>query len=113
MKRADVHSGAAGSSTGGSGAAGAGASLGGAALPGESVGATGASFGVGNHGSNHSGSLHVVHRTDGHRNRLGSSNKIQGSGGSVLFSDGSAQWFAVERLTQQADGICYPPVDQW
>jgi type II secretory pathway pseudopilin PulG len=69
--------------------------------------------GVGNHGSNHSGSLHVVRRTDGHRNRLGSSNKIQGSGGSALFSDGSARWFAVERLTQQADGICYPPVDQW
>ena len=69
--------------------------------------------GVGNHGSNHSGSLHVVRRTDGHRNRLGSANKIQGSGGSVLFSDGSAQWFNVEKLTQQADGICYPPVDQW
>lgn len=72
-----------------------------------------ATVGQGNHGSNHSGGLVIVPRTDGQGHRLGSVNRIQGSGASVLFSDGRVVWFDVTRLTQQADGICYPPVDQW
>lgn len=68
---------------------------------------------VGNHGSNHTGRLHVVPRTDGQRHKLGSTNHIQGSGSSVLFSDSHAEWFDAERLTQQWQGMCYPPVDRW
>lgn len=69
--------------------------------------------GVGNHGSNHSGPMHVVRRTDGHFRQLPTVNQMRSSGASVLFSDSHIDWFYAERLTQQAGGICYPPVDQW
>jgi prepilin-type N-terminal cleavage/methylation domain-containing protein len=69
--------------------------------------------GYGNHGSNHSGALHTVTRTDGRGNKLGSANRIHGTGASVLFSDNHAEWYATEKLTQQVNGLCYPPVDRW
>jgi prepilin-type N-terminal cleavage/methylation domain-containing protein len=72
-----------------------------------------ATVGVGNHGSNHTGPMHVVRRTDGHFRQLSTVNQMRSSGASVLFSDSHIEWFYVDRLTQQADGICYPPLDQW
>lgn len=72
-----------------------------------------ADVGSGNHGSNHSGAMQVVPRTDGRANRLGTVNRIRGTGASVLFSDNHAEWYATEKLTQQADGLCYPPLDRW
>ena len=69
--------------------------------------------GYGNHGSNHDSRVQGVQRTDGQGHRLAEHNRIKSAGSSVLFSDYHAEWFDVSRLTQQAAGICYPPVDQW
>lgn len=68
--------------------------------------------GAGNH-SNHSAALTVVTLTDGRGHRLREVNQIRSEGGSVLFSDYHAGWFETERFSQQADGLCYPPPDQW
>lgn len=70
-------------------------------------------LGPGNHGSNHSGSAVNVQRTDGQAHRISETNKINGHGASILFSDYHVEWFGVERLTQQVYGLCYPPCDQW
>lgn len=67
----------------------------------------------GNHGSSHSGPLQRIQMTDGRGNRLANANLIRSSGSSVLFSDYSARWVRVSKLTQQASGLCYPPPDQW
>lgn len=72
-----------------------------------------AGVGAGNHGSNHYGDTVVVPRTDGRGNRLSSANRISASGATVLFADNHAEWFDAQRLTQQVDGLCYPPVDRW
>ena len=68
--------------------------------------------GAGNH-SNHSAPLTIVAQTDGRGHRLKTVNSIRSHGGNVLFSDNSARWFEAELFTQQADGLCYPPEDQW
>ncbi len=70
-------------------------------------------LGAGNHGSNHTGRVAQVRMTDGRGNALQSQNSILATGMSVLFSDYHADWYSVDRLTQSADGLCYPPVDQW
>jgi prepilin-type N-terminal cleavage/methylation domain-containing protein len=70
------------------------------------------SVGSGNH-SNHSAPVSVVPMTDGRGQQLPSSNRIRSEGGHVLFSDNSAFWFDKMRFTQQAEGLCYPPPDQW
>jgi len=70
-------------------------------------------LGFGNHGSNHIARPVVVQRTDGRGRTLKTSNTIQSLGGSVLFSDYHAQWFDVRKFTQQVDGLCFPPPDQW
>jgi len=70
-------------------------------------------IGPGNHGSNHGGPLHKVPMTDGRGKRLASTNLMWSTGSSVLYSDYHAEWFAAEKLTQQASGLCYPPPDQW
>lgn len=70
------------------------------------------SIGAGNH-SNHYAPLTVVPQTDGRGHRLKTVNQVRSEGGSVLFSDFHAAWFETGRFTQQADGLCYPPPDQW
>jgi type II secretory pathway pseudopilin PulG len=72
-----------------------------------------AMLGYGNHGSNHAAGTHLVRRTDGHSQVLGDTNTINSSGMSVLFSDYHVGWFSAEKLTQQVNGLCYPPVDRW
>jgi len=62
---------------------------------------------------NHTGRAVVVPRTDGQGNRLTTYNRIHARGASVLFADFHAAWFDAKTLTQEVDGICYPPVDQW
>ena len=69
--------------------------------------------GAGNHGSNHTGKQYRVQWTDGRGNRIEGENSFLSTGASVLFSDYHAQWFRPEKLTQQANGMCYPPPDQW
>lgn len=69
--------------------------------------------GPGNHGGNHRATPTFVQQTSGDGRKLETNNVIGGRGMSVLFSDGHADWFGVERLTQQFNGLCYPPVDQW
>jgi hypothetical protein len=44
---------------------------------------------------------------------MGDSNTVHSSGMSVLFSDYHVDWFSTDKLTQQANGLCYPPVDKW
>lgn len=69
--------------------------------------------GDGNHGSNHSRPPVKVRLTDGRGKPLSGSNLIRASGQAVLFSDYHAQWYRVDKLTQQSGGLCYPPPDQW
>jgi len=66
-------------------------------------------LGIGNHGTQPT----LVQMTDGRGHKLRTYNRVGSSGGSVLFSDGSAMWFERERFTQQVDGVCFPPPDQW
>jgi hypothetical protein len=69
--------------------------------------------GYGNHAGG-SGSPQPIPRTDGRGNVVrGSSNTIRASGSTILFSDFHVEWFPATRLTQQVEGICYPPADQW
>ncbi|HEV8291405.1 MAG TPA: DUF1559 domain-containing protein [Tepidisphaeraceae bacterium] len=72
-----------------------------------------AMLGYGNHGSNHSSAARTVRRTDGHGQMMGDSNTLRSSGMSVLFSDYHVDWFSTDKLTQQVNGLCYPPVDKW
>lgn len=72
-----------------------------------------ATVGYGNHGSNHRGGMAIVPHTNGQGRRLGGVNRIQSSGGSVLFSDYHATWYPAGRFSQQVAGLCYPPPDQW
>jgi prepilin-type N-terminal cleavage/methylation domain-containing protein len=69
--------------------------------------------GTGNHGVNHRGPPQLVTQTSGNGRRLETNSVISGRGMSVFFSDGHTDWFNVERLTQQFNGLCYPPADQW
>ena len=69
--------------------------------------------GVGNHGSNHPGVIYRVPWTDGRGRAVEGENVFRSTGCSVLFSDYHAQWFRPQKLTQQANGMCYPPSDQW
>ncbi|MFI5378155.1 MAG: prepilin-type N-terminal cleavage/methylation domain-containing protein [Tepidisphaerales bacterium] len=79
--------------------------------------ATGASLlqltGAGNHSSNHDGRPTVVAQTDGQGHTLPVNNFINARGMSVLFADYGVVWFPVEKLTQAAEGLVYPPCDQW
>lgn len=68
-------------------------------------------LGPGNHAFN--GRAMVVQRTNGQYQPLNSTNLIRSRGSSVLFNDYHAVWVPAQRLTQQADGICFPPPDQW
>jgi len=70
-----------------------------------------AELGYGNHGSNHSSTSLLVRRTDGHGQKMSESNNIHSSGMSVLFSDYSVQWFTPDKLTQQFNGLVYPPIN--
>ena len=70
-----------------------------------------AELGYGNHGSNHSSTSLLVRRTDGHGQKMSESNTIHSSGMSVLFSDYSVQWFTPDKLTQQFNGLVYPPIN--
>ncbi len=70
-------------------------------------------LGAGNHGSNHLSSPVNVQWTDGRGNTQNVYNRIQSFGGTALFSDRSVVWFAVEKHSQQSDGLCYPPCDRW
>jgi type II secretory pathway pseudopilin PulG len=70
-------------------------------------------LGYGNHGSNHTAAARTIRRTDGHGKLMGDSNTVQSSGMSVLFSDYHVDWFPTDKLTQQVNGLCYPPVDKW
>ena len=72
-----------------------------------------AELGYGNHGSNHSSAARTIRRTDGHGQAMSDSNTIHSSGMSVLFSDYHVDWFSSDKLTQQVNGLCYPPVDKW
>jgi prepilin-type N-terminal cleavage/methylation domain-containing protein len=76
-----------------------------------SFAATAALVGSGNHMTNQR-ALRVT-RTDGQGHALPSANLVRSLGSNVLFSDYHAQWYSAEHLTQQADGICFPPPDQW
>jgi type II secretory pathway pseudopilin PulG len=67
----------------------------------------------GNHGSNHTAAAQKIRRTDGHGQSTGETNTIGSSGMSVLFSDYHVDWFSTDKLTQQVNGLCYPPVDKW
>jgi type II secretory pathway pseudopilin PulG len=69
--------------------------------------------GAGNHGSNHAGQVYRVQWTDGKGSPAEGENVFLSTGASVLFSDYHAEWFRPQRLTQQANGMCYPPPDQW
>jgi hypothetical protein len=42
---------------------------------------------------------------------MSDTNTIQTTGMSVLFSDYHVEWFTPEKLTQQVNGLCYPPVN--
>ena len=68
-------------------------------------------LGYGNHGSNHTSAARTVRRTDGHGQAMTETNTIQATGMSVLFSDYHVEWFTAEKLTQQINGLCYPPVN--
>ncbi len=71
-------------------------------------------IGTGNHGSNHAAASRTIRRTDGRGRQQNDFNTIHSSGSSVLFSDYHVQWFPTEKLTQQTNGLCYPPArDQW
>jgi prepilin-type N-terminal cleavage/methylation domain-containing protein len=72
-----------------------------------------ATIGYGNHVSNHDGPLQKVQLTNGRHKRLPEYNIMRSAGSSALFSDYHAEWFSVQRLTQRASGLCYPPPDQW
>ncbi len=76
-------------------------------------GQTAATIGEGNHASNHDGPMQRVQMTNGRHKRLSQYSVMRSSGSSVLFSDYHAEWFNVQRLTQQVSGLCYPPPDQW
>ncbi len=70
-------------------------------------------LGNGNHGSNHAAASRTVRRTDGRGRPQNDFNTIHSSGSSVLFSDYHVEWFPVEKLSQQTNGLCYPPADRW
>jgi len=70
-------------------------------------------LGYGNHGSNHTAAARMVRRTDGHGQLMGDANTLHSSGMSVLFSDYHVGWYSTEKLTQQVNGLCYPPLDRW
>ena len=73
-----------------------------------------AMLGYGNHGGNHTAPVQFIRRTDGHGHAQGDMNTVHSSGMSVLFSDYHVDWFPAEKLTQQVNGLCYPPAgDQW
>jgi hypothetical protein len=66
-------------------------------------------FGSGNHVA----APRMVPMTDGTGHKLDRTNRVAAAGGSVLFSDLSARWFDYSRWTQQFEGACFPPPDQW
>jgi type II secretory pathway pseudopilin PulG len=70
-------------------------------------------LGYGNHGSNHTAAAQTIRRTDGHGQLTGDRNTVHSSGMSVLFSDYHVDWYSTDKLTQQVNGLCYPPVDKW
>ena len=72
-----------------------------------------AELGYGNHGSNHSAAARMVRRTDGHGQAMSETNTIHSTGMSVLFSDYHVDWYSTDKLTQQVNGLVYPPVDKW
>jgi prepilin-type N-terminal cleavage/methylation domain-containing protein len=77
--------------------------------------ATGGSFlpitGTGNHGG---GTPAVVPRTDGQKKTDREANNVIGARGmAALFSDYHVDWYPAERLTQSANGLAFPPCDQW
>ena len=70
-----------------------------------------AMLGYGNHGSNHTAAARMVRRTDGHGAAMSETNTLHSTGMSVLFSDYHVEWFGPEKLPQQINGLCYPPVN--
>lgn len=70
-----------------------------------------AELGYGNHGSNHSAGARMVRRTDGHGQAMSETNTIHSTGMSVLFSDYHVEWFTTDKLTQQVNGLVYPPIN--